>query len=143
MAPEFGIVRAISILRNWRECWEKNGKFATLAKLAEACYDKGVLISAVQNKIAKGWKAYQNWIPTDKTGTRADFTNVPMLIAEAPGGVLKFDFEVNAVGIAVASGLDAGIIEYRIDKGEWKTRDLFTQWSSQLHLPWFHTLHTV
>lgn len=63
-----------------------------------------------------------------------------MLIAETPGGVLKFDFEGNAVGIAVASGLDAGVIEYRIDKGVWKTQDLFTQWSSQLHLPWFYTL---
>ena len=129
------------------QCWsgfvaddDKLTAYPLPAKLAEACYDKGVLIPAVQNKIAKGWKADQNWIPTDKTGTRADFTNVPMLIAEAPGGVLKFDFEGNAVGIAVASGLDAGIIEYRIDKGEWKSQDLFTQWSSQLHLPWFHTL---
>jgi lysophospholipase L1-like esterase len=110
------------------------------AKLADACYNRGVLIPAVQNKITKGWKINSNWIPEDKTGTRPDFVKVPLLIAEAPGGILKFDFEGNAVGIAVASGLDAGMIEYRIDKGAWQKQDLFTQWSSQLHLPWFYTL---
>jgi len=109
-------------------------------KLDQACYNRGVLIPAVQVKAPKGWSINPNWTPADKTGTRADFTNVPMLIAETPGGVLKYDFEGNAVGIAVAAGQDAGIVEYRIDKGEWKTQDLFTQWSSGLHLPWFYTL---
>lgn len=109
-------------------------------KLAEACYNRGVLIPTIQVKTTEGWRVDPDWIPTDKTGTRADFTNVPMLIAEAPGGTLKFDFEGNAVGIAVSSGPDAGMIEYRIDKGVWQKQDLFTQWSSQLHLPWFYTL---
>ncbi len=109
-------------------------------KLAEASYDKGILIPIVQVEPTKGWKIDQNWTPNDKTGTREDFVNVPMLIAEGSGGTLKFDFLGNAVGIAVASGLDAGIIEYRIDKGAWQKQDLFTQWSSQLHLPWFYTL---
>ncbi len=109
-------------------------------KLADACYDKGVLIPAVQVKPAKGWQAIQNWTPSDQSGTRDDFTKVPMLVAETSGGTLKFDFEGNAVGIAVAAGFDAGTIEYRIDKGDWKKQDLFTQWSSQLHLPWFYTL---
>jgi lysophospholipase L1-like esterase/pimeloyl-ACP methyl ester carboxylesterase len=129
------------------ECWsgfvaddDKLTAYPLPAKLAEACYNRGVLIPAVETQLAKGWKADLNWIPTDKTGTRADFTNVPMLIAEAPGRTLKFDFEGNAIGIAVASGLDAGIIEYRIDKGNWQKQDLFTQWSSSLHLPWFYTL---
>jgi len=109
-------------------------------KLAEACYDKGVLIPAVQAKPAKGWQVIQNWSPSDKTGTREDFTNVPMLVAEKPGSILKYDFTGNAIGIAVASGFDAGIIEYRIDHGQWIKQDLYTLWSSQLHLPWFYTL---
>ncbi len=129
------------------ECWsgfvaddDKLKAYPLPAKLAEACYNRGVLIPAIETHLAKGWNADLNWIPTDKTGTRADFTNVPMLIAETPGGTLKFDFEGNAIGIAVASGLDAGIIEYRIDKGDWQKQDIFTQWSSSLHLPWFYTL---
>lgn len=109
-------------------------------KLNSASYDKGILIQAVNAKPAKGWQAVQNWTPTDNTGTRDDFTKVPMLVAETSGGILKYDFEGSAVGIAVASGSDAGIIEYRIDKGIWKKQDLFTQWSSSLHLPWFYTL---
>jgi len=109
-------------------------------KLAEGCYNNGKLIPALQVKPAKGWKAESNWKPADKTGTRPDFVNVPMLVAEAPTGMLNFEFEGNAVGIAVAAGVDAGTIGYRIDKGDWQQQDLFTAWSSQLHLPWFYTL---
>jgi len=129
------------------ECWssfvaddDKLTAYPLPAKLNEASYNKGVLIPAVDAKPAKGWQAIQNWTPTDNIGTRDDFTNVPMLVAETPGGTLKFDFEGNAIGIAVAAGLDAGMIEYRLDKGDWKKQDLFTQWSSSLHLPWFYTL---
>ena len=90
-------------------------------KLAAGCYDQGKLIPAVKVKPAKGWKVADNWKPADKTGTRADFTDVPMLVAESPTGILNFEFAGNAVGIAVAAGQDAGTIEYRIDKNSWKT----------------------
>ena len=128
-------------------CWsgfvaddDKLTAYPLPAKLNEASYTKGILIPVVNSKPGKGWQAIQNWTPTDNIGTRDDFTKVPMLVAETPGETLKFDFEGNAVGIAVASGLDAGMIEYRIDKGDWKKQDLYTQWSSQLHLPWFYTM---
>jgi hypothetical protein len=41
------------------------------------------------------------------------------------------------VGISVLSGPDAGMLHYRIDNGEEKTIDLYTQWSASLHLPWY------
>lgn len=109
-------------------------------KLAAGCYDNGKLIPAVQVKPAKGWKVADNWKPVDKTGTRQDFANVPMLVAESPTGILNFGFTGNAVGIAVAAGQDAGTIKYRIDKNPWQKQDLFTAWSASLHLPWFYTL---
>jgi sialidase-1 len=109
-------------------------------KLSEGCYNKGRLIPAVEVKPAKGWKVLTDWKPSDQSGTRPDFTEVPMLVAEVPGGFLKFNFEGNAIGIAVAAGMDAGIVEYSIDKGPWQKQDLFTAWSAQLHLPWFYTL---
>jgi sialidase-1 len=109
-------------------------------KLAEGCYNQGKLLPAAEVKPAKGWVAITQWKPTDKTGTRPDFTNVPMLVAEAPSGILNFQFTGNAVGIAVAAGLDAGTIEYRIDKNPWQREDLYTSWSASLHLPWFCTL---
>ena len=128
-------------------CWsgfvaddDKLTAYPLPAKLNEASYTKGILIPAVNAKPVKGWQAIQNWTPTDNIGTRDDFAKVPMLVAETPGETLKFDFEGNAVGIAVASGSDAGMIEYRIDKGDWKKQDLYTQWSLQLHLPWFYTM---
>ena len=75
------------------QCWsgfvaedDKITAYPLPEKLAPACYDKGVLIPAVSLKPAKGWIVDQNWVPTDQTGTRADFVNVPMLIGEKPGG---------------------------------------------------------
>ncbi len=57
-----------------------------------------------------------------------------------PAKKLILKFEGNAVGIAVAAGPDAGIIEFRIDGGEWKKQDLFTKHSKSYHLPWYFTL---
>jgi sialidase-1 len=128
-------------------CWadspgpeEKIKDYPLPDKLASGCYNSGKLIPAVQLKPAKGWSVVVNWKPSDGSGTRPDFADVPMLNAEGPTGALEFRFEGNAVGIAVAAGQDAGILEYRIDKGSWQKQDLFTAWSSQLHLPWFYTL---
>lgn len=109
-------------------------------KMNEACYNRGVLIPAFRAKPGKGWFPEPLWTPSDKAATRPDFTVVPMLVAENPGKILSFEFEGNAVGIAVAAGPDAGMIRYRVDHEEWKKLDLFTSWSAQLHLPWFYTL---
>ena len=54
-----------------------------------------------------------------------------MLVGEYPGKIIKFAFEGNAVGIAVAAGPDAGIIEYSIDDQPWQKLDLFTRWSQK------------
>ena len=63
-----------------------------------------------------------------------------MLIGNNPGDNLKYKFEGNTIGIAIASGPDAGIIEYKIDNSVWKELNLFTKWSSNIHLPWYYTL---
>jgi sialidase-1 len=82
------------------------------------------------------------WTPSDGKSTRDSFVNVPMLVGEYPGKIIKFQFKGNAIGIAVAAGPDAGVIEYSIDESEWAKLDLFTLWSKDLHLPWFYTLGT-
>lgn len=129
------------------QCWSndvhKNNKvtFHPLPeKLSEACYNRGILIPAVELKAKSGWKINHNWSRADNVNTRPDFTHVPMLINERSEGIFSYRFEGNAVGIAVAAGPDAGVIEYRIDRGKWQKQDLFTQWSSRLHLPFFYTL---
>lgn len=112
------------------------------SKLDPLCYDQGTLIDISTIKLSKGWEIDPKWKPSDGTGIRANYTNVPMLIGKTPGSHISMKFEGNAVGLAVAAGQDAGIIEYRIDKGEWKKQDLFTRWSKGLHLPWYYTLAT-
>ncbi len=108
--------------------------------LDKYAYSNGILVEPNPPKPIKGWEYVANWNPNDSKGTRANYVNVPMLVGEYPGKIIKFQFEGNAAGIAVAAGPDAGIIEYSIDNSDWKKQDLFTRWSKNLHLPWFYTL---
>jgi sialidase-1 len=127
------------------KCWEvKKSSVHTAhtlpAKLDPFCYDKGRLVDVKKKNATDGWVYDNNWSPSDKASTREDFVNVPMLVSTKPGALLKFSFKGTTAGVAVAAGPDAGIIEYSIDGQEWKSVDLFTQWSGGLHLPWFITL---
>lgn len=104
-------------------------------------YDNGKLVDITEAKFSGDWEIVENWSPTDGKGTRENYTHVPMLIGQATRkGKVSFHFTGNTVGIAVAAGPDAGIIEYRIDKGDWQKLDLLTNWSRSIHLPWFFTL---
>ncbi len=85
----------------------------------------------------QGFLLKDKWTPNDQKATREGFVNVPVLEATKPNSSFTFSFTGNAVGIAIVSGPDAGQIEYRIDKNEFKTLNLFTKFSSSLHLPWY------
>lgn len=84
-----------------------------------------------------GWALNPDWRPTDGLHTRPGFVHRPMLVATTPGTTLTLPFEGTAIGIAIVSGKDAGIVSYSIDHGPFKEVDLFTQWSKSLHLPWY------
>ena len=86
--------------------------------------------------LEKGWKLVPDWAPADGAGTRPGFVNVPTLVAEEAGATFKFRFKGTAVGLFVASGPDTGRVDFRVDDGDWKSEELYTQWSSFLHLPW-------
>ena len=103
-------------------------------------YDAGWLVEVEPEMEKTGWDYVNSWSPRDGAGTRHNYIQVPMLIGSTPGESLKFIFSGRAVGAAVAAGPDAGIIRYRIDGGSWQEQDLFTPWSSRLHLPWYYTL---
>ncbi len=105
--------------------------------LNKSVFDLGNYVPLRQASYDAGWTMEEKWVPKDKLPTRDGFVRVPVLEADQPGAVLSFSFEGNAVGIAVVSGADAGFISYSIDNGTYKTRDLYTQWSSWLHLPWY------
>lgn len=136
-----------SLSRFLENCWkpEKITKhdltnYLLPFQLESMSYDKGRLIPVSRENVEAGWNFDDSWTPEDKASTRAGYVKVPMLICTEPGKILKTVFKGTAIGLAVASGPDAGIIDYSIDGKEWKSLDLFTQWSGSLHLPWFVTL---
>jgi sialidase-1 len=133
-----------SLLEN---CWSKGKVADNIAKeyllpskLDPFSYETGRLIPVTKVNSTTGWILNTNWTPDDKAQTREGYVKVPMLVCVVPGKILSYRFNGTAVGIAVASGPDAGILDYCIDGNEWKSIDLFTQWSNSLHLPWFVTL---
>ncbi|HEV7346782.1 GDSL-type esterase/lipase family protein [Telluribacter sp.] len=112
------------------------------APLDPFAYEKGRYYPISEARDSPGFTINPSWIPQDKVGTRvggtrAGFVEVPVLTGEEAGATFTFDFKGKAVGIAVVSGPDAGTISYSIDGKKPQTLDLFTQWSTQLHLPWY------
>jgi len=97
----------------------------------------GSYLNISQATPGRGWALNPDWTPTDKLDTRPGFVNVPMLVATKPGATLNLKFKGDAVGMAVISGADAGMVNYSIDGGEIKKLDLYTEWSSFIHLPWY------
>ncbi len=134
----------INFLENmWKDGLSKEDKIVEYTipeKLDDGCYDRGYFVDATKLDPIDGWKYYEIWDPEFKVGTRRNYYHVPMLIGSYPGKIFTFEFEGNAVGILDVSGPNAGIIEYRIDKGEWGKLDLFNKYSSRLYLPWYFTL---
>lgn len=132
--------------------------FATIKKLLALCfYDSLAALTSTtlplpinKNNISNGryvdvsnakadakWQLVKDWSPTDGLSTRDGFVHVPMLVSNTPGAILQLAFKGTAAGICVIAGGDAGMIEYSIDHAVFKTIDLYTQWSSFLHLPWY------
>jgi sialidase-1 len=107
------------------------------SKLEKFSYSAGSYIDVRMAKLINNWKLEENWNPKDGLETRKQYVDLPALIATEPGAALKFEFSGTAIGICIASGPDAGKIEYSIDGGAFKTKDLYTKWSSFLHLPWY------
>jgi sialidase-1 len=111
------------------------------APLDRFAYDRGRYLPVGEARSASGFTLDPSWKPaeagTRRVGTRPGFVEVPMLVGEEAGASFTLNFQGRAVGIAVVSGPDAGTISYSIDGGKPRELDLFTKWSTQLHLPWY------
>jgi pimeloyl-ACP methyl ester carboxylesterase/lysophospholipase L1-like esterase len=99
-------------------------------------YVDGRFIEPAKAKRGEGWQLIEKWKPADKVSTRAGFVDCQVVESKTPGAELKLKFKGRAIGIFVTSGPDAGIIEYSIDGSAFKKTDQFTEWSTQLYLPW-------
>jgi lysophospholipase L1-like esterase len=105
--------------------------------LNNASFENGKYLNITKAKVDDNWLLDKNWTPADSLPTREGFVHVPVLLTTSPGATFQMSFRGTAVGIAILSGADAGMIEYSIDDAAWKTVDLYTEWSSMLHLPWY------
>jgi sialidase-1 len=99
-------------------------------------YFRGRFGNISEARILRGFTLEQAWKPSDKKGTRAGFVDVPALVGSEPGAEFEFRFDGTGAGLFIASGPDAGRIEFSIDGADYRLTDTFTQWSPSLHLPW-------
>lgn len=135
-----------AIRRLLDECWHDidlqrpPAAYPLPAALDGSNYDRGDYVDIRRAAPDGGWSIVESWHPGDSTGTRKGFVDVPVLESVTPGATLTMPFTGNAIGICVAAGKDAGIIEHAVDDGPWVRQDLFTQWSAWLHLPWYYVL---
>jgi uncharacterized protein len=108
--------------------------------LDPANFAHGAYVDVTRAQHDQGWSLQPDWTPADSAGTRPGYVHVPMLVSTTPGASLTLLFSGTVIGFSVVSGPDAGIIRYSIDDGPSRTMDLYTQWSSWLHLPWYEVL---
>ncbi|MBQ9873189.1 MAG: SGNH/GDSL hydrolase family protein [Thermoguttaceae bacterium] len=73
-------------------------------------------------------------------GFRDRFGGQPCLCADKPGAETTFEFDGRALGLFVLAGPDAGIVETKIDDGEWTKTNLYHHYSHALHYPRVVTL---
>ncbi len=107
-----------------------------------AVFPNVVFVEPNPPKPIKGWEMIENRKPTDGKDVPENSKNVPMLVGEYPGSIIKFQFKGNAVGIKTVAISDAGIIEYSIDGSGWQKQDLFTLQSRQKYMSCFYTLES-
>jgi lysophospholipase L1-like esterase len=119
--------------------WKTAPKEAVDYKLPEKPLDEGNyegrFIDPKEVVLDAGWSLdVPNWkaIPGN---FRDNFKGKPVLHATQPGAAAQLNFEGKAIGVYVLAGPDAGILEFRIDGGEWKTANLYHDYSGGLHYP--------
>lgn len=136
-----------SMIEFFNDAWKKelptNSKIKNhkipKKKLDVFSYSKGEYVNIKDAKLIKGWQYIKKWMPAD-VGGREGFEDVPVLETITAGAELQITFTGTAAGVFVAAGPDAGVLETSIDGGPFTKKDLFTKWSSSLHLPWVYVL---
>jgi hypothetical protein len=109
-------------------------------KYDDHSYDYGHFQSIKTAKIKNGWKVVKNWQGTGKGRVRKHDVGIDYMEALVPGAELAVEFSGTAIGLPMVAGPDVGIIEWKVDNGEWKSLDQFTKWSRGLHIPWIYML---
>jgi lysophospholipase L1-like esterase len=115
----------------------KKNSLKSVVLLDEGSFVNGKYLGIEHAIYDSNWIINKNWTPEDGLTTRPGFINVPMLVSTTAGASFTLRFKGNAIGMAIVSGSDTGIVKYSIDNGPEQQMDLFTEWSQSLHLPWY------
>lgn len=103
-------------------------------------YENGRFQSIETAVKLKGFGIDPSWEPIQKSGLRQGFHAVPMLTSDKGGSSFEVSFTGRAIGLCMVAGPDAAAMQYRVDKGEWKILDPYTEWSGGLYIPWVYML---
>ena len=98
-------------------------------------YGKGRFLELSRATLKAGWQIRTPDWKALPGGKRSRFTSIPMLTADEAGAELELEFNGTAVGAYVVAGPDAGILEARVDDGEFEPVDLYHRYSKGLHYP--------
>jgi lysophospholipase L1-like esterase len=126
------------LARAWQGGLPETARFTRTSlppPIDETSYERGRFVPVRDVTFGDGWTRRQpDW--DSLAGTcRERFRNEELFCSTQPGAELTFTFEGTAAGAYVLAGPDAGILEYRIDEGEWNQLDLLHRYSARLHYP--------
>jgi len=99
-------------------------------------YFGGEFVALERAKTSTGWKigkATKKLIPTG--AIRSQYSGYDILRANSAGDSLSLKFQGRGVGAFILAGPDAGVIEARIDGGEWTRHNLYHRFSRGLNYP--------
>ena len=103
-------------------------------RLNRGAFDSGRLVSP-ESAATEQWSFSVPAWDAVAGGKRARFLSRALLHGSTPGAMTRFRFHGDAVGIYVLAGPDAGRVDFRVDGGEWQTRELYHRFSRSLHYP--------
>ena len=128
---------AVSILEaGWLLNGNNNQKaHAVPEPLDPTSYSGGRLLPQGTASLANGWKLSEPDWSSLKGGKRNRFTGRPLIHSNQSGAVATVLFRGTAIGAYIVAGPDAGVVEYRVDDGDWKSADLYHRFSRGLHYP--------
>jgi acetyl esterase/lipase/lysophospholipase L1-like esterase len=98
-------------------------------------YFRGRFVDLKSAQLGAGWQLHEPDWSSLPGQLRRRFSGTQLLCASDPGAELTLDFAGTAAGAYVLAGPDAGMLEYSIDGGEFKSLDLYHRHSKGLHYP--------